>query len=130
MSFVALSLEQLLELHALAVNHSGGSSGVRDLGRLEAAVATQSQEVFGQELYGSAQEKAAAFMRGIVQDHPFIDGNKRTAMLAGLTLLEVNGLQFVAKKGEVEDFAVRIATDHLDVSAIAEWLVSHTSWAI
>lgn len=127
MTMLHLTLDQLLQLHALAVNHSGGSVGVRDLGRIEAAVATQSQEIFGQELYGSMHEKAAALMRGIVQDHPFVDGNKRTAMLAGLTLLEVNGLQFTAEPRELEDFAVRIATDHLDVGAIAEWLNSHAA---
>ena len=125
MTILHLTLDQLLQLHALAVNHSGGSVGVRDIGRLEAAVAAQSQEVFGQELYGSIWEKAAALMRGIIQDHPFVDGNKRTAMLAGLTLLEVNGLQFTAEKGELEEFAVRIATDHLDVAVIAEWLRTH-----
>ena len=126
MSIAELSIEQLLELHTLAVNHSGGSVGVRDVGRLEAAIAVQSQEVFGQELYMSVPEKAAALIRGIVQDHPFVDGNKRTAMLSGLTLLEINGLIFTANKGELEDFAVRIATDHLDVAAIADWLAAHT----
>ncbi len=126
MSIAELSIEQLLELHALAVNHSGGSIGVRDVGRLEAAVAVQSQEAFGQELYVSVPEKAAALIRGIIQDHPFVDGNKRTAMLSGLTLLEINGLEFTAKNGELEDFAVRITTDNLDVAAIAEWLAAHT----
>ena len=126
MNMLHLTLDQLLQLHVLAVNHSGGSTGVRDIGRLESAVATQSQEVFGQELYVTVHEKAAALMRGIVQDHPFVDGNKRTATLAGLTLLEINGLTFTAKKGEVEDFAVRIATDHLDVASIADWLKVHT----
>lgn len=126
MSTIQLTIEQILELHVLAVNHSGGSTGVRDIGRLEAAVATQSQEVFGQELYASVYEKAGAIMRGIVQDHPFIDGNKRTAMLAGLTLVELSGFTFTAQKGELEDFAVRIATDQLDVAVIAEWLAIHT----
>ncbi len=126
MSIAELSIEQLLELHTLAVNHSGGSIGIRDIGRLEAAVAVQSQEVFGQELYMSVPEKAAALIRGIIQDHPFVDGNKRTAMLSGLTLLEINGFLFAAEKGELEDFAVRIATDHLDVAAIADWLAAHT----
>ena len=65
-------------------------------------------------------------MRGIIGDHPFADGNKRTAMLAGLTLLEVNGYNFTAQRGELENFAVRIATDHLDIDAIADWLERHS----
>lgn len=117
-----LTLEQLFEIHALVVDATGGSMGLRDLGRLEAAIASQTQHVFDEELYGSVIEKAAAIIRGIVADHPFIDGNKRTALLAGLTLLEINGINFVAPRGEIEDFAVKVATDKLDIPAIAGWL--------
>jgi death-on-curing protein len=121
-----LSLEQSLELHALVVGTTGGSSGLRDLGRLEAAIAAQTQNVFGEELHPGIIDKAAAVIRSTVADHPFVDGNKRTAMLAGLTLLQINNLQFAAKPGEVEDFAVKVATSKLDVPAIALWLRRHT----
>ncbi len=121
-----LTLEQLLELHELVIAETGGSHGLRDLGRLEAALATQTQAVFGEELYGALPEKAAALIRGIIGDHPFVDGNKRTAMLVGLTFLSVNGLKFLLPKGELEDFAVKIATDHLSVAAITAWLEAHT----
>ena len=123
---VSLTLEQILQLHALVLVKDGGADGVRDVGRLEAAVSTQHQVVFGEELYATVFAKAAALMRGIVGDHPFTDGNKRTAMLAGLTLLEVNGYNFIAQRGELENFAVRIATDHLDIDAIADWLKRHS----
>ncbi|HEX9153706.1 MAG TPA: type II toxin-antitoxin system death-on-curing family toxin, partial [Candidatus Saccharimonadales bacterium] len=108
-----LSLEQLLEIHSLVAEITGGSMGLRDLGRLEAAIAVQTQNVFGEELYPGTLDKTAALIRNIVADHPFVDGNKRTAMLAGLTLLEINGIRFGADPGEIEDFAVRIATDKL-----------------
>src|SRR5688500_1972692 len=120
-----LTLEQLLEIHALVVIETGGSMGLRDIGRLEAAIAAQTQNVFGEELYPSVAEKAAAVIRGIIADHPFIDGNKRTASLAGLTLLEINGAGFMANAGEIEDFAVKIATGKLDVPEIAAWLHDH-----
>jgi len=122
-----LTLEQLLQIHALVIKATGGGVGLRDLGRLEAAIATQTQNVFGEELYASTIEKAAAIIRGIVADHPFVDGNKRTAMLAGLTLLEINSMSFVAAKGEIEDFAVSIAIDQLDVPAVAIWLRKHAA---
>ena len=118
----SLTLEQLLQIHALVVNATSGSMGLRDLGRLDSAIATQTQNAFGEELYPSVVDKAAAMMRAIVADHPFVDGNKRTAMLAGLTLLEINGLQFAGQIGEIEDFAVEIATDKLDVPVIAAWI--------
>jgi len=124
---VSLTLEQILQLHALVFVKDGGADGVRDVGRLEAAVSTQHQVVFGEELYATVFAKAAALMRGIIGDHPFADGNKRTAMLAGLTLLEVNGYNFTAQRGELEDFAVRAATDHLDIDAIADWLCAHVN---
>jgi death-on-curing protein len=120
-----LSLEQLLEIHALVVEETGGSMQLLDLGRLEAAIATQSQNVFGEELFPSIVAKAAAIIRSIIADHPFVDGNKRTAMLAGLTLLEVNNVQFKARPREIEDFAVRIATSKLDVPEILKWLENH-----
>lgn len=122
-----LTLEQLLELHVLVIAETGGSDGLRDLGRLESAIASQTQSVFGEELYKSVYEKAAALIRGIIGDHPFVDGNKRTAMLAGLTFLSANGIKFKAQQGELEDFAVRIAVEHLDVAQIAAWLKSHSS---
>lgn len=122
-----LTLEQLLEIHALLISQTGGSDGLRDLGRLESAIATQTQSVFGEELYASMYEKAAALIRGIVADHPFVDGNKRTATLVGLTFLSINDIQFRARPGELEDFAVRIAVEHLDVPIIAAWLKNHTT---
>lgn len=127
---ISLTLEQLLEIHAIVIDATSGGSGLRDLGRLEAAIATQTQNVFGEELYSREVEKAAAMIRGIVADHPFVDGNKRTAMLVGLTLLEINGIHFQARNGEIEDFAVRIATSHLDIPEITVWLEAHSSQRI
>jgi death-on-curing protein len=65
-------------------------------------------------------------MRGIIADHPFYDGNKRTGTLAGLTLLELNNLRVAAVKGEIEDFAVQVAVEHLMVEQISAWLQAHT----
>ena len=122
---IVLTLEHLLEIHALILSETGGGQGLRDLGRLESAVATQTQNVFGEELYANITDKSAAIIRGIIADHPFVDGNKRTAMLAGLTLLRLNRLEFRANSGEIENYAVEIATEHIDVKEISNWLNSH-----
>lgn len=122
-----LTLEQILQLHALVLSHDGGSNGVRDVGRLDAAVCVQTQVVFGEELYSDIFSKAAAVIRSVVADHPFVDGNKRTAILAGLTVLELNNYHFDAISGELEDFAVRIATDYLSIAEIADWLRAHVN---
>lgn len=119
---IFISLEQVLQMHVLVVRTTGGSEGLRDLGRLESAIASQKQEVFGEELYRSVFDKAAALCRGIIADHPFVDGNKRTAMLTAMTFLELNGYQLVVCEGEVEEFAVNVAVDHLDIKTISAWL--------
>ena len=92
------------------------------LGGWKQRLQTQHQEVFGKELYPSVHTKAAAMIRGIIEDHLFVDGNKRTALLAGLTLLEINALKVTVASGEVEDFAVRVAVERLGVDEIAAWL--------
>ena len=69
------------------IDASGGSQGVRDKGRLETALAAVQQEVFGEELYSTIYEKAAALMRGMIADHPFVEGNKRSGTTVSYTHL-------------------------------------------
>ncbi len=120
-----LTVEQLLALHLVVLEGTGGAAGVRTLSPLESAVAVQTQAVFGRSLYPTIFEKAAAVCHRITTGHPFVDGNKRTSMLAALTLLRVNGQTLNFVPGEIEDFAVKIATDKLDVPDIAAWLEAH-----
>jgi len=123
---ILLTVQRIILLHTLVIRETGGSDGLRDLGRLEAVVASQNQEVFGEEIYTGITQKAAAIIRGIIADHPFVDGNKRTAMICGIVFMNSNGHIFKAKKRELEDFAVRVATDKLDIPNIAKWLEEHT----
>lgn len=117
-----LTIDQALQIHVLVVGETGGSTGIRDLGRLESVVASQKQNVFGEETYPDPLNKAAALIRGIIGDHPFVDGNKRTAMLTALTYLKINGINLTLSQGDLENFAVLVAIDKLDVKAIANWL--------
>lgn len=123
----SLTLEQIIAIHALLIGETGGSDGLRDIGRLESVVATQTQEVFGTELYKTVYEKAAALMRCIIADHPFVDGNKRTGILASLAFLDINGRTAGFTQKELEDFAVRVVVDHLDIEIIATWLKDHSN---
>jgi death on curing protein len=122
-----LSVDDIERLHLQIIDASGGSHGIRDEGRIKAAVSTQQQAVFGKELYISAFEKAAALIRGIIQDHPFVDGNKRTGLMSGLLLLELNKIDTSSLTDkELEDFAVNVATESLGIPEIAAWLEAHT----
>ena len=108
------------------IDASGGSHGVRDKNRIESALASQFQEVFGEDLYPTVYEKAAVLARGIIADHPFVDGNKRTGLMAALVFLNLNGIDTSKLSDkELEDFAVQIAVERLDVPVIAAWLKAH-----
>lgn len=117
-----LALEEILRLHFQVVEDFGGLHGVRDENRLKSVVAAPKQEVFGEEQYKTVHEKAAVYLRNIIAGHPFVDGNKRTAVTSAGIFLARNGVQLQADSKELEDFAVRIATDHLSVEEIAAWL--------
>jgi death-on-curing protein len=110
----------------MLIEQTGGSAGIRDLGRLESVIASQTQFVFGEELYSGHYEKSAAIIRGIIADHPFVDGNKRTAMLAGLTYLRINGVMFNGPETSIEYFAVQVAVEHLSIKHIATWLQANS----
>lgn len=122
-----LTLEELLFLHFKIIEDFGGSHGVRDEGRLQSAIAAPEQEVFGQALYPTAFDQAAVYIRAIIGDHPFADGNKRTAITCGVIFLQRTGYSMTASPKELEDFAVQVAVEHLDIPMIAAWLKAHSA---
>jgi death on curing protein len=83
-----LDVDDVLEMHTDQIAEHGGSEGVRDLGLLESAVAQFGGEFLNEDLF----EMAAALHLSLVSNHPFMDGNKRTALLAALTFLDINGI--------------------------------------
>jgi len=121
-----LTLAEILRLHFQVIQDFGGSHGVRDENRLRSTVAAPQQIVFDVEQYVTVCEKAAVYLRNIVGDHPFTDGNKRTAITVCGLFLARNGLDLTATPKELEDFAVQIAVDRLDVVTIATWLQQHS----
>ena len=117
------NVDDLELIHMQIIDVSGGSHGTRDRGRLESALASMQQEVFGKELYKTIFEKAAALARGIIADHPFVDGNKRTGIMSALIFLNLNGYDTSSLQNkDLEDFAVKIAVDQLEIPEIAMWL--------
>lgn len=121
-----LSVKDVLLLHNMAVDESGGSHGLRDLGLLESAVARPQASFGGQDLYPNIFLKGGALIHGILRNHPFVDGNKRTSMYSAMTFLELNGYQFKAEQKEIVVFALKVENDKLSVEEIAKWLKEHT----
>lgn len=117
-----LTVEQLLLVHSMVLDETGGRHGLRDRGRLESAFAAPQQQAFGRELYPTAFNKAAVYARAVIMDHPFVDGNKRTGMTAAFVFLENSGWASTVESGAIEQFALRIARERLTIAAIAAWL--------
>lgn len=122
-----LNLEEVLRLHFQVIEDFGGSHGVRSESRLQSVIDAPKQSVFGTEQYPTVFDKAAVYLRNIIGDHPFVDGNKRTAVtVCGIFLMRNRKLLAVSPH-DLEDFAVQVATNHLDVPQIAAWLEAHTN---
>lgn len=122
-----LSLEEILRLHFQVIEDFGGLHGVRDEGRLASLVVAPKQEVFGVEQYLDIFQKAAVYTRNLIGDHPFVDGNKRTAVTVVGIFLERNGYHLTASSKDLEDFAVHIATKKPAITEIAAWLKKHST---
>ncbi|MBI5762859.1 MAG: type II toxin-antitoxin system death-on-curing family toxin [Planctomycetes bacterium] len=120
-----ISLEELLLLHARVVEASGGGGGVVHAGSLESALQRPFTQFDGVEHFATLHEKVAAMTHSIIAFHPFIDGNKRTALVAADVVYRLNGLRISPSKA-VEDFFWSIARGEQDVPAIATWLAEHT----
>ena len=120
-----LTVKDVLLLHNLAIDESGGSHGLRDLGLLESAVARPQASFGGEDLYPTIFVKAGALVHSLLRNHPFIDGNKRTSMYSAMTFLELNGYRFIAKQKEVVNFALKVENERLSAEKIAGWLKGH-----
>lgn len=121
-----LAFEEILRLHFQVIEDYGGSHGVRSEGRLESVVEAPVAKAFDVEQYLGLYSKAAVYLRNIIGDHPFVDGNKRTGITVSVVFLMRNGAKLTALPKELEDFTVTIATDHLDIPTIASWLEKHS----
>ena len=120
-----LSLSDVLTLHANQIELYGGMDGVRDMGLCESAIA-QSQAGFGGEyLHDDIFMMAAAYMFHLVQNHPFLDGNKRAGAITALVFLDINGIEIQAPAGSLYDLTIAIATGQLDKDEIADWFRKH-----
>jgi death on curing protein len=120
-----LTLGEVLELHRLVLAQTGGGWGLRDLGALEAAVAQPRQTFEGRDLYPTLVEKAAALGFSLIQNHPFVDGNKRVGHAAVETFLLLNGHELQASVAEAEAVVLRVAGGQCSRAEFVTWLDTH-----
>jgi death-on-curing protein len=109
MDFTFLTLDEILEIHHDQIERYGGLSGVRDLGLLQSALGMPQAGFGDQYLHENIFAMAAAYMFHIIQNHPFIDGNKRTGLAAALVFLELNGISIEIDEDLLEKTVREIA---------------------
>jgi len=116
---------QVLYLHNLMCDATGGFPGIRDLAGLESAIyhAYASFEV--RDLYKTIEEKAARQAYGIIRNHPFIDGNKRTGLFVMLVFLELNSIELNFNQSELVFLGISIADGSTNPEQITEWILKH-----
>ena len=114
-----LTVEEVLEINATVL---GGTHALRDQGLLESAVARPQASVFGADAYPDLASKAAALLHSLVLNHAFIDGNKRTAVLATLVFVDLNGYVVQWDQNEALDFILRLAKHQVDLDGVTTFL--------
>lgn len=120
-----LTVGEVIEIYSRVMTQSGGSVGILDLGALESAVAQPRMTFNGKELYPTIFEKASALGFSLIQNHPFVDGNKRTGHAAMETFLMLNGYEISASVDEQVDIILGVASGKIDRNAFTDWLRNH-----
>lgn len=120
-----LSLAEVLLLHRLVMEQGRQQPLLRDLGALESAVAQPRQTFGGEDLYPGLAAKAAALGFSLIQNHPFLDGNKRVGHAAMVAFLRVNGRRVEATVDEAERTILQVASGDLDRAGLQAWLAVH-----
>jgi death-on-curing protein len=115
-----LTLAEVVEIHADQIHRYGGQAGVQDFGLLESALAQPEASFGGEWLHADHYEMAAAYSYHLCQNHPFIDGNKRTALAAALVFLELNGISILDPKGLLKNAMFRIASGKMSKAEFAQ----------
>jgi death-on-curing protein len=120
-----LTVNEVLEIYDRVMQQSGGSVGIRDLKALESAIAQPRMTFGGEDLYPTIVEKAVALGFSLIQNHPFVDGNKRTGHAGMEIFLVLNGYQINADVDEQERVVLRVASGEIGRDAFTEWLRAH-----
>jgi death-on-curing protein len=117
-----LTLDEILVAHEEQIRLFGGTAGIRDPGLLLSAMGNVEATFEGVFLHETIFEMAAAYLYGICRNHPFVDGNKRTALSAALTFLDANQIEVHPAENELYDLVIGVAEGRISKAAIAVFL--------
>lgn len=117
-----ITITRVLAIHDYAVKRYGGSQGIRDIGLVESAIARPQSGFGGEYLYKNIFDMAASLLQSLLKNHPFVDGNKRTALFSTGIFLKINGYKLTNKHEEEVEFAVKVDNKNLSLEEISAWL--------
>ena len=123
---IQFTVQDIYELHIQLEKTFILSSGIRDKNLLASAVNTPFQTFMGNDLYPTIYDKAAQLCYGIANNHPFIDGNKRTALHSMYVYLIINGYDITASQQDVENLIINVAAGNITNTELAYWLKVNT----
>ena len=124
---ITLTIDQVLALHDMMLQATGGATGLRDRGALESAIYHAFASFDGNDLYPTTEEKAARQAYAMIRNHPFVDGNKRVGLLVMLVFLELNAIVLRFSQEELIDLGFAVAAGNRDDKAVLEWIQQHKS---
>ncbi len=119
-----LSVDYILKLHKKMIHRTGGAPGVRDIKLLESAVHNAQATFDGQDLYPEIESKIATTCYGVINNHPFIDGNKRMGIYLMLILLDYNDYRITYTEDELVELGFAVAEGKLSRKQIVRWIKS------
>src|SRR3989344_9033339 len=122
-----LTVEEVILIHKYELQRYGGVDGIRSINLLESSVHRPSTSFGGSEIYLTVFDKAASLIQAIIKNHPFIDGNKRTAMIAGIVFLKMNYYETSVSQKKLVELALEIADSKLSLEDIAVFLEAHSA---
>ena len=121
-----LTFAEIIEIHDYQIEHFGGGEGLRDIELLKSAIGMPSATFGGEYLHPTILEMAAAYLYHLVENHPFVDGNKRVGAMAALIFLDMNGFEFDASDEDFTAMVLKVANGEMMKSEISLFLRQHT----
>lgn len=119
---IKITSKDILAIHELIIDATGGCKGVKDYGLLDSAINSAYQTFNNQEIYSTIEEKSARIGYGIISNHAFLDGNKRMGIVSMLTLLNINGIKLNCTDDDIIKLGFSLASGTADYNDLLKWI--------
>lgn len=121
----SVNLSQVILFHEKIISRTGGSDGIRDISLIESALNRAFATFDGKELYKNDLLKISVITYGLINNHGFIDGNKRIGIAVMLLLLKINFINIKYNQKELVELGLKVATGEYKEKEIEHWIIGH-----